>query len=62
LEIISILIFVLLRKPKALLQNAQVLVGAIRPPTVKAPIFRIIMRTNINIDIISNTIKFLGQK
>ncbi|GAB6045891.1 pyridoxal phosphate-dependent aminotransferase family protein [Caminibacter profundus] len=53
---------VLLRKQKALLQNAQVLVGAIRPPTVKTPIFRIIMRTNINIDIISNTIKFLGQK
>jgi len=49
----------LLKKQKELLNN-NILIGAIRPPTVKTPIFRVIMRTNIKLDIISQTIKFLG--
>ncbi len=53
---------VLLQKQKELLNNARVLVGAIRPPTVKSPIFRVILRINIKNDIISKTIKFLGDK
>jgi len=53
---------VLLQKQNDLIQNAQVLVGAIRPPTVKSPIFRVIMRTNINLDIIAKTINYLEEK
>lgn len=53
---------VLLQKQNDLIQNAQVLVGAIRPPTVKSPIFRVIMRTNINLDIIAKTINYLEKK
>ena len=48
----------LLCKQKELLKN-NILVGAIRPPTVKTPIFRIIGRVNVNIDIIQKTIDFL---
>ncbi|NPA87543.1 MAG: pyridoxal phosphate-dependent aminotransferase family protein, partial [Epsilonproteobacteria bacterium] len=50
----------LLEKQKRLL-NQNVIVGAIRPPTVKQPIFRIILRTNVEMDIISKTIKKLGE-
>ena len=39
--------------------NRNILVGAIRPPTVKSPIFRIIGRVNIEIDIINRTLDFL---
>jgi 8-amino-7-oxononanoate synthase len=52
---------VLLQKQQELLK-AQVLVGAIRPPTVKNPIFRVILRTNVKNAIISKTLKFLGDK
>jgi 8-amino-7-oxononanoate synthase len=52
----------LLSKQKALLAQAQVLVGAIRPPTVKNPIFRVILRTNVKNDIISKTINFLERE
>lgn len=53
---------VLLQKQKYLIDNAQVLVGAIRPPTVSAPIFRVILRTNVNNDIIRKTIKYLEEE
>ena len=43
------------------LKNQNILIGAIRPPTVKEPIFRIIGRTNIQSDIITNTINFLKE-
>ena len=52
---------ILLQKQKELLDK-NILIGAIRPPTVKTPIFRVILRTNIDIDIISKTINFLGGK
>jgi 8-amino-7-oxononanoate synthase len=52
---------ILLKKQKELL-NKNILIGAIRPPTVKKPIFRIILRVNVNIDIISKTLNFLGDK
>ena len=48
----------LLQKQKELL-NKNILVGAIRPPTVKEPIFRIIGRVNIKNETIKNTINFL---
>ena len=48
----------LMQKQKELL-NKNILVGAIRPPTVKEPIFRIIGRVNIENEIIKNTINFL---
>jgi 8-amino-7-oxononanoate synthase len=51
----------LLQKQQELL-NKNILIGAIRPPTVKSPIFRVILRANINIDIISKTLNFLGNK
>jgi len=51
----------LLQKQKELLDK-NILIGAIRPPTVKSPVFRVILRTNIDIGIISETIKFLGGK
>jgi len=41
--------------------NRNILIGAIRPPTVKLPIFRIIGRVNVEIDIIQNTINFLKE-
>ena len=53
---------VLLQKQQNLLHKAKTLVGAIRPPTVKNPIFRVILRTNVNIDIISKTIKYLEEE
>jgi 8-amino-7-oxononanoate synthase len=49
----------LLQKQRELLYARNVLVGAIRPPTVKSPIFRIILRLGADIGIISETIKFL---
>ncbi len=49
----------LLKKQQELLKQ-NILIGAIRPPTVKTPIYRVIMRTNIDINIIDKTIKFLG--
>jgi 8-amino-7-oxononanoate synthase len=51
----------LLQKQQELL-NKNILIGAIRPPTVKNPIYRIILRMNINLDIISKTLNFLGDK
>jgi 8-amino-7-oxononanoate synthase len=47
----------LLKQQKLLNQN--ILVGAIRPPTVKTPIFRLIGRINVKIDIIQKTINYL---
>ncbi len=41
--------------------NRNILVGAIRPPTVRSPVFRIIGRVNVEIDIISKTIDFLKE-
>jgi len=49
---------VLMQKQQLLLDN-NILIGAIRPPTVKTPIFRIIGRINVESDIILNTINFL---
>ncbi len=51
-----------LMNKKKELQNQNILIGAIRPPTVKIPIFRIILRTCINNDIIQKTINFLENK
>ena len=50
-----------LKKQKELL-NKNILIGAIRPPSVKNPIFRIILRTCVNEKIIDETIKFLEKK
>ncbi|WP_456479087.1 aminotransferase class I/II-fold pyridoxal phosphate-dependent enzyme [Nautilia sp.] len=50
----------LLLKQKELL-NRNILIGAIRPPTVKFPIFRIIGRAGVEIDIIIRTIDFLKE-
>ncbi|WP_457560172.1 aminotransferase class I/II-fold pyridoxal phosphate-dependent enzyme [Caminibacter sp.] len=52
----------LLEKQQKLIEDAKVLIGAIRPPTVSAPIFRVILRINVKEDIISKTIKFLEEK
>ncbi len=51
----------LLEKQKALIKQ-NILIGAIRPPTVKSPIFRIILRICINNEIIKQTIQFLETK
>ena len=51
----------LMKKQKELL-NRGVLIGAIRPPTVKTPIFRIILRTCIDNNLIEETINFLGNR
>ncbi|GAX88333.1 8-amino-7-oxononanoate synthase [Lebetimonas natsushimae] len=51
----------LLQKQKELLEK-NILIGAIRPPTVKNPIYRVILRANVNLDIISKTLNFLGDK
>ena len=51
----------LLEKQKEL-TNKNILIGAIRPPTVKSPIFRIILRICIENEIIKNTIQFLEEK
>jgi 8-amino-7-oxononanoate synthase len=48
-----------LKKQENLLKQ-NILIGAIRQPTVKVPIFRIILRTNVEIDIIQKTIKGLN--
>ena len=48
-----------IKKQKELLEK-NILIGAIRPPTVKEPIFRIILRTSVEIDIIQKTIKELS--
>jgi len=48
----------LLLKQKHLLTH-NILIGAIRPPTVQSPIFRIIGRANVEVDIISKTIEYL---
>jgi 8-amino-7-oxononanoate synthase len=48
----------LLQKQQELLKNS-ILIGAIRAPTVKSPIYRIIGRVNIEIDIIRRTIDYL---
>ena len=50
-------ITLLLKQQKLLILNF--LVGAIRPPTVKTPIFRLIGRVNVKIDIIQKTINYL---
>ena len=47
-----------LKKQENLLKQ-NILIGAIRQPTVKTPIFRIILRTSVEIDIIQKTIKGL---
>ena len=51
----------LMKKQKEL-QKRNILIGAIRPPTVKTPIFRIILRTCIKNDIIEKTINFLESE
>ena len=51
----------LMKKQKELI-NKNILIGAIRPPTVKTPIFRIILRICIENEIIKNTIQFLEEK
>ncbi|WP_236618756.1 aminotransferase class I/II-fold pyridoxal phosphate-dependent enzyme [Lebetimonas sp. JH292] len=51
----------LLKKQKELLEK-NILIGAIRPPTVKSPIFRIILRLNVSLDIIHETLNSLGEK
>ncbi len=53
---------ILLQKQKDLLNNHNILVGAIRPPTVKIPIFRVILRINVKDDIIEKTLSFLEEK
>ncbi|ACM93189.1 8-amino-7-oxononanoate synthase [Nautilia profundicola AmH] len=50
----------LLLKQKQLF-NRNILIGAIRPPTVQSPIFRVIGRVSVEIDIISKTIDFLKE-
>jgi 8-amino-7-oxononanoate synthase len=50
----------LLLKQKKLISR-NILTGAIRPPTVKTPVFRIIGRVNVEIDIIQNTLDFLKE-
>jgi 8-amino-7-oxononanoate synthase len=47
----------LLKQQNLLKQN--ILIGAIRPPTVKTPIFRMIGRVNVKIGIIQKTINYL---
>ncbi len=49
-------------KKQQKLLDKRILIGAIRPPTVKTPIFRIILRTCISNDIIKKTINFLESK
>jgi len=51
----------LLQKQKELLQK-NILIGAIRPPTVKEPIFRIILRSCIDNKIITKTIHYLEKE
>ena len=51
----------LLEKQKELIKK-NILIGAIRPPTVKKPIFRIILRICIENEIIKKTIKFLENE
>jgi len=51
----------LLKKQKYLLQK-NILIGAIRPPTVKKPIFRIILRSCIKNPIIKKTINYLEKE
>jgi len=48
------------RKQNELLEK-NIIVGAIRPPTVKQPIYRVILRTNVKMDIISKTINYLER-
>jgi 8-amino-7-oxononanoate synthase len=50
----------LLFKQKELL-NKNILVGAIRAPTVKTPIYRVIGRVNTEIDIIRRTLEYLKE-
>ncbi len=50
-----------LKKQQDLLQKG-ILIGAIRPPSVKTPIFRIILRTCIDDKIIQKTLNFLESK
>ena len=52
---------ILLEKQKNLLEKS-ILIGAIRPPTVKKPIFRLILRICINNEIIKKTIQFLEKE
>jgi len=52
---------IVLKKQQELLKKG-ILIGAIRQPTVKKPIFRIILRCCINEKIINETIKFLENK
>jgi len=51
----------LLLKQKELF-NRNILIGAIRPPTVKSPVFRVIGRVNVETDIISKTIDYLKEQ
>ena len=51
----------LMLKHKELLER-NILIGAIRPPTVKTPIFRIILRLCINDEKIKKTLNFLESK
>ncbi len=51
---------VLIKQQKLIDKN--ILIGAIRPPTVKKALFRVILRTCINERIIDETIKFLEKK
>jgi len=58
IKIIPTDINTLFEKKNSLLKQ-KILIGAIRPPTVKKPIFRVILRTNVKMDIISKTIQYL---
>ena len=50
-----------LLKTSQILKQKGVFVGAIRPPTVRQPVFRLILRTNVKMDIISKTIKWISD-
>ncbi len=51
-----------LEKQKELLEKQNILIGAIRPPSVKHSIFRIILRICVDIKTLDKTIKFLGEE
>jgi 8-amino-7-oxononanoate synthase len=48
-----------IEKQKELLDK-KILVGAIRPPTTKEPIFRVILRTNIDINLQKEVLQWLS--
>ncbi len=48
-------------KMKKLLQQEGYLIGAIRPPTVKTPILRIILRLGVSVENIKQLLKFIKE-